>query len=179
MDYRTEIEGDQKMPESLRGDGELTIRDGRIYRFVLLSRILEFLNVTQIVVGQLPDFSQKGMTYHSIRIRYRIEGGKIILSWIQLDGNTLGIAGEGTINTVYKTINLTLLVSPLRTVDKILGKIPIIKNFRSIIAIPVSVYGDIGNPTIIPLSPSAIGSHLYDLMRGVLRLPVRLLEPLK
>ena len=179
IDYRVEVEGDQNMPASLKGDGEITVRNGRIYRFPLLSRILEFINVTQIFTGHIPDFGKTGMKYNAIRIRYQIEGEKIILNFIQLDGETLRIAGEGTINVTQKTMNLTLLVSPLRTIDKILGKIPVIKNFRNIVAIPVSVSGEIGNPLVIPLSPSAIGSHIYDLMKGVLRLPFKLFESWK
>ncbi len=176
--FRTELEGTEKIPGSLWGDGELTIRDGRIYRFNLLSRILDFLNITQIVLGQLPDFSRKGMAYDVIRIRYRVDGSKLILSRIQLRGDTLSIAGDGTIDLAKNTMNLTLLVSPLRTVDKILSRIPIIRQFRSILAIPVSVYGDLNNPVIVPLSPAAIGSHLFDLMKEALELPFSIIEPL-
>jgi hypothetical protein len=177
-DFRNEIEGTSKIPDSLRGDGELVLKDGRIFRMILLSRILEFINVTQIFLGEIPEFGKEGMAYSSMRILYRIEGGKIILSRIHLNGNTVRIAGEGTVNLADNTVNLTLLVSPLRTIDKVLGKIPIIKNFRKIVAIPVGVYGDLKNPTIVPLSPGAVGSHLYDIMKDIIRLPFSVIAPL-
>ncbi len=175
--HRLELQGDREAPASLRGDGEIVLTNGRIYRFALLSRILEFLNITRLVMGDIPELGQKGTLYDTIRIRYHVEGEEVLVDQIQLNGPTLRIAGEGTIHTGHKTMRLTLLVSPLRTVDKILGKIPVVKNFRNIIAIPVGVSGDWSDPTIIPLAPSAVGTHLYELMKSVVRLPFTLLNP--
>ncbi|OQA53622.1 MAG: hypothetical protein BWY42_01818 [Candidatus Omnitrophica bacterium ADurb.Bin277] len=153
------------------------LRSGRIYRFNLLTRILEFLNITQVVLGELPEFGKKGMPYDSFRIRYRVEKGRIIMSRIQLNADTVAIAGEGVIDLVRNTTNITLLVSPLRTIDKILGKIPIIRKFRTIISIPVGIHGDLKNPVIVPLSPKAVGSHIFDLMKDAVKLPFSILEP--
>lgn len=177
VSFRSEIEGTEKIPDSLRGDGQLTMRDGRIYRFKLFTRILEFLNITQVVLGELPEFGKKGMPYDSFRIRYRVEKGRIIMSRIQLNADTVAIAGEGVIDLVRNTTNITLLVSPLRTIDKILGKIPIIRKFRTIISIPVGIHGDLKNPVIVPLSPKAVGSHIFDLMKDAVKLPFSILEP--
>lgn len=178
VSFRSEIEGTEKIPDSLRGDGQLTMRDGRIYRFKLFTRILDFLNVTNVVLGDLPEFNKRGMPYDSFRIRYRVEKGRIIMSGIQLNADTVAIAGEGVIDLVRNTTNITLLVSPLRTIDKILNKIPIIRKFRTIISIPVGIHGDLKNPVIVPLSPKAVGSHLFDLMKDAVRLPFSILEPL-
>jgi hypothetical protein len=177
-DFRAEIEGNKNLPGSLLGDGEIVIRSGRIYRLPLLSKILEFLNVTQIVLGRMPDLGKEGMAYDLIRIMYNVEKGKIVLRKIYLDAPTLGIAGQGTVDLEKKTMNLTLLVSPLRTIDRILGAIPIIRNFRNIVAIPISVYGDVNNPKIVPLTPSAISSQLLDIMKDVVGNPLRIFEPL-
>ena len=172
--FTTELEGTDRISESLWGDGLLVIRDGRIYRFNLITRILEFLNITRIVLGGLPDFGKKGMAYDVIRVRYRLEGNRLIMSRIALRGDTLAIAGDGTIDLARNTMNLTLLVSPLRTVDKILSKIPIVRNFRGILGVPVSVYGKLDSPVIVPLSPGAVGSHIFDLMKEAIELPFNL-----
>ncbi|MFA9497973.1 MAG: hypothetical protein ACERKP_05375, partial [Deltaproteobacteria bacterium] len=71
------------------------------------------------------------------------------------------------------------LVSPLKTVDTIVKHIPIIdKIFQgTLIAIPVKVEGDISNPKVTALSPSAFGSEAMDILKRTLKAPVKIIEP--
>ena len=45
----------ESLIRSIEGPVELTARDGRIYQWPLLSRILSVLNVTNVIRGRLPD----------------------------------------------------------------------------------------------------------------------------
>jgi hypothetical protein len=41
------------------------------------------------------------------------------------------------------------------------------------------VRGDLSNPSVIPLSPSAVGSGLLGTMNRVFQLPFKLIQPLQ
>ena len=71
------------------------------------------------------------------------------------------------------------LVSPLKTVDSIVGAIPIIRDITggSLIAVPIEVSGDLANPTVQPLSPAAVGGRIFDIMKNTLQAPVKLITP--
>ena len=43
---------------------------------------------------------------------------------------------------------------------------------------PVRLTGDLNNPDITPLDPAAIGQNLLGIMRSILALPFKVLDPL-
>ncbi|HUV77924.1 MAG TPA: hypothetical protein VMW06_07690, partial [Desulfobacterales bacterium] len=47
----------------------------------------------------------------------------------------------------------------------------------SLISIPVRIEGDLNNPRVTPISPTAVGSGLLGIMKRTLRLPVKMIEP--
>ena len=59
---------------SLQGDIRFTARDGQILYHSILARIFTFLNVTEVLRGKLPDFSQGGFLYETITIDGEIRG---------------------------------------------------------------------------------------------------------
>jgi hypothetical protein len=89
------------------------------------------------------------------------------------------VATEGEINLLNQTLDITLLVSPLKTVDTVVSKIPLIRQIfkRPLIAIPVKVEGDVSNPKVKALSPSDIGSSAMDILKRTLKAPVKIIEP--
>jgi hypothetical protein len=68
---------------------------------------------------------------------------------------------------------MTLLIAPLRTVDNVVGKVPVVGSVLggSIVAIPVGVSGTAGKPKVTPLDPSAVGAELKGLMDRTLSVP--------
>jgi uncharacterized protein YhdP len=169
-----------RLVQSLYGHIEFQARNGKIYRAPLLSRILAFLNVTELLRGQLPDLGRGGFAYKSLHIVGDIMSGKLILKEAYMEGATLNIVAEGEVDLAAKTINLTVLVAPFKTIEFILNKIPVLRNILAnrLITVPVRVRGDIDNPKVIPLAPSVIGRNLLDIMRRILTLPFKLLNPL-
>jgi hypothetical protein len=47
----------------------------------------------------------------------------------------------------------------------------------SLTSVPVSVSGDIRNPTVVPLGPHAITSELTGIFERTLKLPAKLFAP--
>jgi len=77
-------------------------------------------------------------------------------------------------------LDLTMLVAPLTVVDSVAGRIPVVRDVAGsgLVSIPVKVGGRIGDPSVVVLSPSAVGSELTGLMRKAGRLPRWLIRPL-
>jgi hypothetical protein len=46
------------------------------------------------------------------------------------------------------------------------------------VSIPVKVTGNIADPTVVPLSPAAVGSELVGYMERVFKLPFKVIQPL-
>jgi len=93
----------------------------------------------------------------------------------------LEMAGQGEINLIDRKINFTVLVAPLKTVDRITKRIPLVNYILAgtLVTIPVKVQGDLKDPKVTPLSPSAVGGELFAIMKRTLGLPFKVIEPFR
>jgi len=186
IDGRFQLEGyitghgtTEEFTKSLGGRLKFVSRDGRIYRNLVLARVLAYLNVTEIFTGSLEDLERKGFGYKKIKFKIKIKEGQLRFNEILMDGNTMTITGRGNINLNDNDLDFTLLVSPLKTLDRIVDSIPWVGDILAdIISIPLRVKGDLSDPKVIPLSPSAVGSDLVDLTKRTLKLPFKIIQPI-
>jgi hypothetical protein len=164
---------------SLDGSIYFTAVNGRIYTYPLLARVLFFLNVSQLLLGQMPDMGKDGFAYKSIRIKGDIKSGKLVLKEAVVEGSTLNLVADGEIDFATDQIDVTILVAPFKTIEYILSKIPLLRNVlaNKLVTVPVRLTGDRNNPDVTPLDPAATGEHLLDLMEGILKLPFKVLSP--
>jgi hypothetical protein len=86
---------------------------------------------------------------------------------------------QGEVDLTKNEVNLTLLIAPLRTIDKVIDSVPLVGNIfgGSLVSIPVQVSGDWNDPTVIPLSPSAVGSKLLGHVKRAFQLPLKMIQP--
>jgi len=165
---------------SLSGTARGTAEKGRIYRMNLLARILAVVNVTEILRGKLPDIVAEGFAYDSALVRAVFENGICLIEEGVIDGASVEIAFTGKIDLPSETMDVTVAVAPLKTADFVVKHIPVIRDILggNLVAIPVRVTGNLKNPSVIPLEPSAVGAGLLGILERTLKLPVRLIEPL-
>jgi hypothetical protein len=171
----------QNLNEVLQGGLKLVAWNGRVYRSTVLAKIFDLLNFTEIYRGRLPDLAHEGCAYDSFRARAALKNGQLIVEDAIFDGRCAKMVGTGTIDLESQKVNFTVLVSPLKTVDTVIRHIPLVGNLLggSLVSIPVRVGGDLSNPSVIPLSPSAVGSGLLGTMKRVFQLPFTLTQPLQ
>ncbi len=164
---------------SMTGEMTFTAEKGRIYRFGLLAKILSILNVTEIYRGEVPDLIGEGFAYNKMTISADLEGGKLIMQECAIDGVSMGIACEGNIDLSEKKMDLTVLVAPLKTVDRIVKFLPLIGHILggTLISIPFSAKGDLADPYVIPLHPAAVGSGVLGILERTLKLPITIIQP--
>jgi hypothetical protein len=162
------------------GDLDFSANHGRIYRFGILAKILAILNVTEIYRGQVPDLVGEGFAYNSMNIKANFKGKKLVMEECALDGTSMGLACEGDIDLADNTIDLVILVAPFKTVDRIVKKIPLISSILGgkLISIPFRAKGKLEDPTVIPLSPTAVGSGVLGVLERTLKLPIKIIQPM-
>jgi hypothetical protein len=163
---------------SLEGSFEFLARKGHIYRAEFLARIFALLNVTKVFRGKTPDF-KKGFPYDSISLKGDLHEGKLILREGILDGPTMQLAGEGDVDLIDRKIKLEVLVAPLRTTDRIGARLPLVRPIigGALLAVPVTITGDLADPSLRILAPAEVGSRVLGIMENTLRTPFRLMEP--
>ena len=76
------------------------------------------------------------------------------------------MAGQGEMDLAEGKVNLTVLVAPLRTVDRVINLIPLVRYILAgtLITVPVKVSGDLKDLKVTALPPSAVGSELLGIM---------------
>jgi uncharacterized protein YhdP len=162
--------------------GELTFSAGKgvIHRSNVLVKIFGFLNITDIFEGEVPNLSRGGFAYHYIRASGTLEGDKLVVKEAIVDGQSMKMFGTGNINLVDKTLDLTVAVAPLKTVDFIVSKIPLVNYILggTLVSIPMKVEGPWGDPVVEGLSASGVGAGLLGIIERTVSLPVKLVEPL-
>ncbi len=181
FDLKGEITGQEK-PEailkSLQGNLEFVAKDGRFYRYGLLAKVLAFVNLTEVFRGKVPRFTREGFAYDSMRVKGSIEDGKFVLKEGFIDAPSVDIAYYGHVDFMNKQLDLKYLVAPLKTVDFVVRKIPLVGRILggTLVSAPVRVTGDWANPSVTALSPSAVGSGLLGIMERTLKTPVEIME---
>jgi hypothetical protein len=171
----------KELVQSLRGNFEFLARDGRIYRSNLLLKILAVVNVTEIFRGKYPDLGREGFAYDSFTVKANLQEGKLIVREAILDGSSMELVGQGEVDFMAETMDLTVLVAPLKTVDFAVTKIPLVRDILKghLVAIPIRVRGDLRNPTVGFHPVLAVGSELTGIMRRALRLPIKVIHPFR
>jgi AsmA-like protein len=165
---------------SLRGPLQLTATDGRIYRLGLLAKILNFLDLSESLTGPIPNLTTDGLAYSSLTLAGDLQDGRFELTDGLLNASAVTLAATGIIDLATGTLDLTVLASPLGMVRPLLSWIPFVSSSAgtSVISVPIRVAGTLDEPKIIPLDPSAVTTHAYDLLKRTVRFPIKLIRPL-
>ncbi|MHB8831669.1 MAG: YhdP family protein [Desulfobacteria bacterium] len=172
-----------------RGTGDALVRDlhgnigfratkGRIYKLNLLSKILALLNVTQIFLGKVPDLAHDGFAYNSLSVKGTLSDGMLKIGEAVLDGSSMNIVAQGEVDVRTRKVNIVALASPLKTIDTILRMIPVVRYILggSLVSVAVKAEGDLDDPAVSILPPSAVVKGLLGVVERVLKLPVRIFE---
>ncbi len=167
------------LKEGSQGSLLFISRNGRIYRWTLLSRLFGMLNVVGLFKGDFPDFTQKGFTYDHFVITGALRDGYLYLDEFVLDGPALKIVGEGRIDISEGEVDIVLLLAPLKTVDTVISHIPIVGRIitgksGTFISVPFSVTGPLDNPKVTLLPPEAVGNGLWGVLKRTLETPLEL-----
>jgi hypothetical protein len=168
---------------NLGGELRLSARDGRIVnvgRVGFFTNLLSFLSVNNILRGEGFDLAKNDLPYQRIDLALSIQEGVAELQEARMSAKALNLVGEGKVDLTTLQTAITLLVSPLTTADAVVQRIPVVGKILqgTLVAIPVEVKGPLKDPTIVPMSPKAVGSRLLGIMERTVKAPLQLVEPI-
>ncbi len=164
---------------TLSGDLKFSAQNGSIDKSPAFTRVLEFIDLSEIFSGRIPDIGRERFAYRSITARCDIKNGKLLLRNAVMDAPAFGMAATGSIDYVSKNVDIMLLAAPLSTVDSVINKIPVVKNVTkgSLVAVPVHVSGSFNDLKIRYIPLSSVGSGLLGILERTIKLPVTLFQP--
>ncbi len=185
------IEGDFRLGAELSGTpdnwkkGKLTITspNGIIRRMEILSNIFSVVNFTEFLTFKdLPDMDTEGLQYNDLVLESHIDQHKLIIDKAFLKGKGLNLTGQGSVDFKDATTDLTVFVAPFKMLDSVVTSIPLVGRIvggkkGAILTFPVRVKGPIGDPSVTPLSPTAIGKATLDFITDTLTLPFAIFTP--
>lgn len=180
LDLSTNIDNGESVTKLLNGEFCFDSKQGRIFKLTLISQILTIINSTEIFFGKIPDLESKGFEYNELQAIGEIKNGTIIFKKSHINGTNMELVFHGKIDLSTKEVNLIILFAPLKTIDRIVKKIPILRNITggNLLVVPFQAKGTIDSPIIIPLSPKAVGSEALKILKNTFKLPFTIFQPL-
>jgi hypothetical protein len=181
LDAKGMIKGQGTMENLLKsssGHMDLGISDGHIYKDIVLLNVIKFLNAIEFFNKHiLPEdqFKKDGLGFKSCKTHVTLQDGKLQYKNFLLDADQLTIIGEGEMDIIQNQLDFVLLLAPQKTVDTILGHIPIIGGIlQPMASIPLRVTGPLDNIRVLPVAPKAVRYELKEIMEDILDSPVKL-----
>ncbi len=164
-----------------QGSFELKGGPGVIRRSNIITKIFSVINVIDLF-SRYGNIFTSGLPYSSLVIKGFVKGDEVVIERLVLKAEGLNFFGRGSVYLTPETVDLFVLVSPFKTIDLILSKIPIIgyaiggKN-HTLITVPLKVSGKLKDPSVTILHPEAIGKGMLDLFKSIISIPVRIIVP--
>ncbi len=173
----------RELVQNLNGRVKMNISDGKVYNVGttgVLTNLLSYFSVNQLVRGSLPDLREDSFHYNRMESQLVLKDGWMQIEKGAMKADSVNVAGHGRYNLTDQRLKLTLLVSPLTTVDWVIERLPLVGRILegTLVAIPVGVSGSVRDPAVLPLAPSAIGSRVGGILKGILETPYYIIEPL-
>ena len=171
---------DEELLKSLAGNLRLQVETGTINKFPVLAKIFSLLNVSQILRLRLPDMTAEGMTFRRITTTMAIKNGVASTKDFYLDSDAMNIVGMGKTDLVRRTIDATVGLQPLQTVDKVVSRIPIAgwiltDDDRRLLTVYFEAKGPLDNPTVQTIPLRGLSEETFNMFKRVLKLPKKLI----
>ncbi|HEX5022997.1 MAG TPA: AsmA-like C-terminal domain-containing protein [Candidatus Binatia bacterium] len=175
--------GDREhLRSALKGDFQLTARNGQFVRSPGIDATFDYLNATGDFKVAFPDLDKETFPYRFVGVKGRIEGKMLIGDEVNVNSSLLNLSGAGKVDLERQQIDGTGLIAVLKPVDEVISRIPVISSIvgGSLVGIPVRVTGSIERPDVTYLSPADVGAELLSIPLRILGVPleaIRLFTP--
>ena len=164
---------------SFKGDIDFIAKEGRIYYEPSVLKILAFLEITEIARGY-GDIWRKGLAYNKVVMKCTLSDERIEIVEGFLDSSYMKMVSQGYVDLAGNKLDVKVLVSPMRTVDRIVEKVPVLGWLLggTLLSIPVRVTGDVKDPQVDAFSLSSADSGLLGIMKTTITLPFKIFTPI-
>ncbi|HWJ41743.1 MAG TPA: AsmA-like C-terminal domain-containing protein, partial [Candidatus Limnocylindrales bacterium] len=164
--------------ETLAGDMTITVRDGTLNKFTLLSRLLSFIDIKNWLSAQIPDPRVAGVPFKTIFTDFKGKGGLFYTDNFVLKGPVMDITASGSVQFGAGTLDMEVGMFPFDTVDWVLNHIPIIgerigAGTGKLVAAYFHVKGPVSDPSILPKPITSV----TEFVKKTLGMPINIIRP--
>ncbi|TYO98320.1 uncharacterized protein DUF3971 [Geothermobacter ehrlichii] len=175
-DFYLEGEAGRNFIPTLDGGVSLEVRDGVLNKFAFLSKVFSLLNVSQLFAFKLPDLVEKGMPYQSLTVTVSIEQGIVHTEDLLLRSEAMDLSFVGDYDLPRNRLDAVVGVKPLKTVDRIITKIPIAGwilggRERALVTAHFKITGDASKPQVEAIPVTSLSKKIFGIFKRVLTLP--------
>ncbi len=166
------------------GSVTITSKQGRILRLRALSNIFKVVNLTDLFTSfEYSGTDDKGFAYNDLLLESFVDNNKLIIEKAVVKGEGLNLFARGFLDLGTLNTDIVVLIAPLKTLDAIVAKVPLVGRViggdnATVITIPVGIKGNIRDPEVTILPPSAVGEGLLSIVKNALMLPFHILSPI-
>ena len=160
---------------SLKGNFELSARDGEFIRSPGIDATFDYLNTTGDFKVAFPDLDRETFPYQSIGVKGRIDGKMLVGDEIYVASSQFNLSGQGKVDLELKQVDGKGLIAVLKPVDDVIARIPVISSMvgGSLVGIPVRITGSLERPDVTYLSPADLGVELLNIPLRILGMPLK------
>ncbi|MFZ1887841.1 MAG: AsmA-like C-terminal domain-containing protein [Candidatus Binataceae bacterium] len=164
--------------QTLAGKISLTMRNGMINRFTVISRMLAMIDLKSWLTANIPNPTISGLPFDTIFVDLKGVRGVFWTEQFVIQGPVMSITANGSLNLAQNTMDMSFGLFPFNTVNWLVSKIPVIGTnvaggTSEIIAAYMHVYGPIANPSIVPMPIHSV----TELVKKTLGLPINIIRP--
>jgi AsmA-like protein len=164
--------------ETLAGDMTVTVRDGTLNKFTLLSRLLSFIDIKNWLSAQLPDPRVSGVPFKTIITDFKGNAGLFYTENFALRGPVMDITATGSVQFGSGTLDMQVGMAPFDTVDWVLNHIPVIgerigSGTGKLVAAYFNVRGPVSDPSITPKPITSVA----EFVKKTLGVPINIIRP--
>ena len=162
----------------MSGQLDVSSQNGRIMYGNVTTKVTSYLEATDAFASEKFVLEKEGLVYETAHIKAEIRDGKLLFDEIIIDGTALKLTGRGSLDLQAATADIILLAAPLKTVDRIVNKIPVINYIAggSLISIPIRIRGKWNELRVRPMRPADVGQGVVGIMKRTLKAPFKLVE---
>jgi AsmA-like protein len=175
LSARITARGDREhLGSALRGDFDLSARDGEFVRAGGVDATFDYLNDSGDFKVNFPDLDKQAVAYQLLTVIGKIDGARVFNDEIIIRASPYAIIGQGTLDLQRQQVDLKGLVSVALPAQQVIKRIPIIGSILggSLVGIPLRISGSWERPNITYLSPADVGEELLNLPLRILGAPL-------
>lgn len=164
---------------NLVGSVALEGHDGKLMKMPLIGNILRMKNIAGMFKTGVPKLDDTGFPYKSVVIAGHIQDGRMFFDQAAFDSDAMGLVASGSTDLNGRDTKMTVLFALFGGLDRLVRKIPLVGYVvgGALTSIPISVSGDMRDPTVVPLGARAVGTELLGVFERALKLPVKVFDP--
>jgi len=168
--------GLQEVARSLSGEVRISLGEGRVARFNILSKVFSILDLSQLLRGKVQDLKTEGMSYRTITGNITLREGSASTSDLLLDSDSMKISVVGSLDIPSGGLDLKLGIGRIGVGGKIVRAVPffgeIVTNDRgSFINYYLEAKGTLAEPEVKGIPLESLREGIFGTLKKLFEKP--------